>query len=171
MNPNEQGGIKAWQWVVTVIVIIALIVIGIMFFGKKSDDGTMVPKDDTSMTDTSGTASEVNRIVMSDQFPGNIVYISSVTLANGGWVEIHADKAGQPGEYVGSAYFDKGISPGKITLTKPTIEGGIYYAMLHSDDGDKKFDASKDLPTKDAKGNIIMKLFRASSAVEAGIKG
>jgi hypothetical protein len=43
--------------------------------------------------------------------------------------------------------------------------------MLHSDDGDKKFDAAKDLPLKNAKGDVIMKPFRASAAVGAGLKG
>lgn len=168
MNP-EQSGIKAWQWIVTAIVIIALIVVGIMVFGNKGSDSTI---DTSALGDTSGgAATEVNRVVMSDQYPGNVVFLSSVQLANGGWVAIHADKSGQPGEVIGSMYFEKGINTGKITLTKPTVEGGIYYAMLHSDDGDKKFDASKDLPIKDSKGNIIMKLFRAAAAVGAGIKG
>ncbi len=168
MEPSS--GIKTWQWVVTVIVIIVLIIIGIMVFGNKSDDG-MTDDDDSSIIDTSNIPGEGNRIIMSDQYPGNVVYVSSVTLANGGWVEIHKDNNGVPGAYIGSAYFDKGINPGKITLTESTVEGGIYYAMLHADDGDKIFDATKDLPIKDSKGNIIMKLFRASSAVEAGIKG
>jgi hypothetical protein len=167
MNP-EQSGIKAWQWVVTIIVIIALIVVGIMVFGGKSD--TTI--DDSAITDTTGgSATEVNRIVMSDQYPGNVVYLSSVQLSNGGWVAIHKDEAGKPGAIIGSMYFEKGINPGKITLTSSTVEGGIYYAMLHSDDGDKIFNSAKDLPLKDSKGNIIMKLFRASSAVGAGIKG
>ena len=167
MNP-EQSGIKAWQWIVTAIVIIALIVVGIMVFGNKGTDTI----DTGATADTSGGATtEVNRVVMSDQYPGNVVFLSSVQLANGGWVVVHADKNGQPGEVIGSAYFEKGINPGKITLTKPTVEGGIYYAMLHSDDGDKKFDLAKDLPIKDSKGNIIMKLFRAAAAVGAGIKG
>lgn len=167
MQPTESG-VKTWQWVVTVIVIIALIVIGISVFGGKS---TQAPTDES---DTSGTTSstEVNRIVMSDQFPGNVVYVSSVQLAKGGWVVIHKDNAGKPGDVIGSAYYPAGINPGgKITLTASTVEGGVYYAMLHSDDGDKKFDIAKDLPLKDSKGNIIMKLFRASASVSAGIKG
>ncbi|MEK7609577.1 MAG: hypothetical protein AAB470_00455 [Patescibacteria group bacterium] len=166
---EPQSGIKTWQWVVTVIVIIVLIIIGIMVFGNKSTstitEETATPAEETT------SSTEINRIVVSDQFPGNVVNISSVLLANGGWVEIHADKNGQPGDYIGSAYFTKGINTGKITLTKSTVEGGIYYAMLHSDDGDKKFDTTKDLPIKDSKGNIIMKLFRVSATVDAGIKG
>ncbi len=168
---EPQSGIKTWQWVVTVIVIIVLIIIGIMVFGNKKTDVSDVGLIDTaSTTDTS--ISEANRIVMSDQFPGNVVYFSSITLANAGWVEIHKDNAGVPGVGIGTMYLEKGINPGgKITLTSPIVEGGIYYAMLHSDDGDKKFDATKDLPLKDSKGNIIMKLFRATSTADAGIKG
>lgn len=167
---EPQSGTRTWQWVVTIIVIIALVVIGILVFGNKdtSDTGST---DGSSMTNETGNAAEVNRIVMSDQYPGNVVYLSSVQLANGGWVEIHKDEGGVPGAIIGSTYFDKGINPGKITLSQPTVEGGIYYAMIHADDGDKVFNAAKDLPIKDSRGNIIMKLFRASSAVGAGLKG
>ncbi len=165
---DPASGVKTWQWVVTAIVIIILIIIGIMVFGGKSSEA---PTDTDSPNPTDTTVSEVNRIVMSDQYPGNVVYISSVQLAKGGWVEIHADNNGTPGEIIGSQWFDAGINPGKITLTKPTVEGGLYYAMLHSDDGDKKFDATKDLPLKDSRGNVIMKPFRAAASVGAGIKG
>ncbi|OHA16882.1 MAG: hypothetical protein A3C79_00955 [Candidatus Taylorbacteria bacterium RIFCSPHIGHO2_02_FULL_45_28] len=168
MEPSS--GIKTWQWVVTVIVIIVLIIIGIMVFGndKASDQDDLGTDIDT--TDTTASI-EANRVVLGDQFPGNVVFLSSVQLANGGWVVIHKDNAGIPGEIIGSMYFNKGINTGKITLTKPTTEGGIYYAMLHSDDGDKVFDDTKDLPLKDSKGNTIMKLFRATAAVGAGLKG
>ncbi len=168
MEPTS--GIKAWQWVVTIIVIIVLIIIGIMVFGNKKTDTEMTPSDETATTEPIST--ESNRVVLSDQFPGNVVYVSSVTLANPGWVEIHKDNAGTPGAIIGSLYMDKGTNPGgKITLTSPTVEGAVYYAMLHTDDGDKKFDASKDLPLKDSNGNIVMKLFHATVSANAEIKG
>jgi hypothetical protein len=164
---NENQGIKPITWVITAIIVIILIVLGIYVFGGKSattDDQTMV--DDTAST----TAASVNRIVVSDQFPGNVVYLSSVQLAKGGWVVIHKDNAGTPGAIIGSAWFDKGINPGKVTLSESTVEGKTYYAMLHSDNGDKVFDVTKDLPLKDANGNVIMKMFKATaSAVE--VKG
>jgi hypothetical protein len=165
---EPQSGVKIWQWVVTVIVIIALIVIGIMVFSK--DKGTETPADTTNTTPTTAVSS-VNRVVMSDQYPGNLVYLSSVQFEKGGWVVIHADNKGQPGAVIGKTYFDKGINPGRVTLTTATIEGGTYYAMLHSDDGDKKFDAVKDLPLKDSNNNIIMKIFRAAASVGNEIKG
>jgi hypothetical protein len=110
-------------------------------------------------------SNEVNRLVVADQYPGNVVYVSSAQVANGAWVEIHKDNNGTPGAIIGSAWVDKGISPVKVTLTEKTVDGQLYYAMLHSDDGDKKFDATKDLPMKDSQGNVIMKMFRASTAV------
>lgn len=158
---QESTGIKTWQWVVTVVVIIVLIILGYTMFNGSSS--TIPTTEDTSSNASMTNSKDANRVVVSDQFPGNIIYVSSAQLAQPGFVVIHKDKAGTPGDIIGYQYFDKGINPGKITLTTPTVESGIYYAMIHSDDGDKKFDASKDLPLKDATGSIIMKLFRATS--------
>lgn len=168
MNPN-QNGIKPWQWVVTVVVIIVLIIIGIMVFGNKKTEAPGVMTDDTTaVTDSAGN---INRVSLLDQYPGNVVYLTSVQLSAPGFVVIHSDKNGQPGDIIGSTYFDKGINPGKITLTKSMLDGGTYYAMLHSDNGDKKFDATKDLPLKNAVGSIIMQIFHASISVGNEIKG
>lgn len=164
MEPTGTG-IKAWQWIVTVIVIIALVVVGYyMLKGSPSTDTTGT--DDTAITDDTIKTGDINRVVVPDQFPGNVVFISSAQLSAPGFVVIHKDNAGTPGDVIGYQYFDKGINPGKITLTMSTVEGGVYYAMIHSDtDGDKKFDIKKDMPLKDTAGNIIMKLFRTSKSV------
>ncbi|MDQ2932937.1 MAG: hypothetical protein M3Q80_00960 [bacterium] len=167
MEPSN--GIKTWQWVVTVVVIIVLIIIGIMVFGNKNDSD--IPTDTAATTtDVANNPLEQNRIIMSDQFPGNVVNISSIQLANGGWVAIHKDNAGSPGDIIGTKYFDKGFNTGNITLTSATVEGGRYYAMLHSDNGDKLFNPAKDLPIKDARGSIIMRTFQVSVNVDPGNK-
>lgn len=164
---QENQGIKAWQWIVTVIIIIVLVILGYYMFKGSSSAPTTT---ETPSTEENTSNGDVNRVVVADQYPGNIVYVTSAQFAAPGWVAIHEDNAGTPGAIIGSAYFDKGINPGKITLAKKTVEGKLYYAMLHSDDGDKKFDATKDMPLKDASGNIIMKPFRVSSTVSE-IKG
>jgi hypothetical protein len=163
------NGIKVWQWIVTVIVIAILVFLGYkMFSGSpKTNTDVVVENTDTSTTDNS---TDSNRVVVLDQFPGNIVYISSVQLAKPGFVVIKGDKSGIAGDVIGYQYFDKGINPGKITLTKSTVDGGIYYAQLYVDDGDKKFDLIKDLPIKDQSGNDIMKLFKVSTNVSE-VKG
>lgn len=161
MEPNQ--GIRTWQWVVTVIVIIILIVLGYYLF--KGNGATNPGDTNATPTDTVGDANEINRIVVSDQYPGNVVYVSSAQLADGGWVEIHKDNNGTPGAIIGSTYMEKGIAPVRVTLTENTQDGQLYYAMLHGDDGDKKFDGLKDLPLKDSRGNVIMKTFRATTNV------
>src|SRR5882724_6004969 len=153
MEPNQ--GIKTWQWVVTVIVIIILIVLGYYLF---KGNGTVPATTTDNATTTEPTAmgtNEVNRVMVSDQYPGNVVYISSAQFGAPGWVTVQKDNKGTPGAVIGTMYFDKGINPGKITLSEKTVDRGTYYAVLHSDDGDKKFDAAKDLPLKDSNGSII----------------
>jgi hypothetical protein len=166
---QDQGGVRTWQWVVTVIVIIVLILLGYyMFSGAKDSAVDIDDIDDTTTTDDSSLikGNDANRVVVSDQFPGNIVYISSVQLANPGFVVIKSDNAGIPGAVLGSQYFDKGINPGKVTLKSSTVDGSLYYATIYADtDGNKMFDIIKDMPVKDATGNIIMRTFRATSAV------
>ena len=162
MEP-QANGIKTWQWVVTVIVIIVLVILGFTLFKSSSSPAT-VTEEPTEIPTTLGTM-DINRVVVSDQFPGNIVYISTVQLAKPGFVVIEKDNNGTPGAIIGSQYFGTGINPGKVTLTTPTVDGSIYYAVLYADDGDKKFDAKKDAPLKDSSGNIIMKLFHVSTNV------
>lgn len=162
MQP-ETTGVRTWQWVVTVIVIIVLVVLGYFMF--KGNDAAAPATGDDAANGGSLAAGSVNRVVVTDQFPGNIVLLSSVQLSNPGFVVIHKDTAGAPGDVIGVQYFEKGINPGRIVLTSSTVEGGIYYAVIHSDNGNKVFDAAADLPLKDASGNVIMKLFRASSNI------
>jgi len=165
---SSSSGIKTWQWIVTVIVIIILVILGYTMF-----KGSPAPTDQTDTNDTTlidSDINEVNRVVVADQFPGNIVYISSVQLAKPGFVVIKNDKSGTPGDVIGSQYFDKGINPGKVNLTKATVNGGMYYAQIYADDGDKKFDATKDLPVKDSAGKDIMRLFKVSTSITE-IKG
>lgn len=159
---NENQGIRTWQWVVTVIVIIILIVLGYYLF--KGDD-TTTGTDNTPAPTESPLSNETNRVVVADQYPGNVVYISSVQLEKGGWVVVHKDNNGTPGAVIGSLYLDAGINPAKVTLTEKTVDGGTYYVMLHSDDGDKKFDAAKDALLKDSTGATVMKSFKASTNV------
>ncbi len=161
MEPST--GIKPWQWVVTIIVIVVVLGLGgYLIFGHKNADNSGATGGIEESTGTQTNTATINRISMSNQFPGNIVYVSSVSFTNGGFVAIHKDNNGKPGAIIGTQYFDAGTRPGTINLTEKTVEGGTYYAMLHSDDGDKVFDATKDLPLNDAAGAVIMQTFKAT---------
>ena len=167
---QPQSGIKTWQWVVTVIVIIVLIVIGIWVFGGK---GASAPAQTPVATDNSGAnmPGALNRVVMSDQYPGNVVYLSSAQFANPGWIVIQADKNGQPGAILGETYFTSGINPGKITLSQPMVDGGTYYAVMYNDTDGTQTWSNSDKPLTDANGNVIMQVFHASTSVSSQTKG
>jgi len=86
-----------------------------------------------------------NTISVVDQPAGLKVIIESATLAEQGWVVIHEDRDGAPGNILGAQRFEPGTSAGEVELLRNTVEGGLYYAMLHGDDGDGQFDYTKDL--------------------------
>jgi hypothetical protein len=169
MEPNTTG-VKTWQWVVTVIVIIVLIIIGVLVFGGK---GSQAPTTNQTglASSTDETTGAVNRISMTDQYPGNVVYLNSVQLEKPGWVVVQADNNGTPGAVIGSAHFDAGINPGKITLTKAMVDGSTYYAVIYTDDGKGTFNATTDQPLTDSIGNVVMHVFHATTAAGAGLKG
>ena len=77
---SEQNGIKTWQWIVTVVVIIVLIILGVMIFGNKKADVSDTTATDIANTTTDGS---INRVSLLDQYPGNVVYLTSVQLKIG----------------------------------------------------------------------------------------
>ena len=169
MEP-QTSGLKAWQWVVTVVIIIALVIIAIVVFSNKSSAPVM---DETPTVTTTSSTGVANRIDVGDQYPGNVVYVQGVSLAKDGWVVIHKDNAGQPGEIIGYSYVLAGVNPVTITLNagKVITDGGTYYVMLHTGIDPKKFDPSVDKPLTNANGDIIMHVFKGNSSVGAGTKG
>ena len=101
-----------------------------------------------------------NAVTVDDQPPGATAAIRMVTLARDGWVAVHEDDGGKPGRIPGATRYNAGTHEnGTVELLWPSEEGRVYYAMLHADDGDRKFDRTKDLPITDALGNPIMMRF------------
>jgi len=167
MQPDNTSGIKPWQWVVTIIVIIIIVILGYWLFSK---NGSSTPSPSTTTgtvtTPTTPASTEANSVVVTDQYPGNVVWVSSVRLAKPGFVVIQKNNGGTPGAVIGTQYFAAGINPGKITLTSPTVDGGLYYASLYSDSvSNQKFDITKDTLVQDSHGTAIIETFHALANV------
>jgi hypothetical protein len=166
MQPENTSGIKPWQWIVTIIVIIIIVILGYWLFSKNGSSTPNQPTTSTVNTPTTPVSTEANSVVVTDQYPGNVVYISSVRLANPGFVVIQKNNGGTPGAVIGTQYFAAGINPGKITLTSPTVDGGLYYASLYSDSvSNQKFDITKDSLIQDSHGTSIIETFHALANV------
>ncbi|MBI2056098.1 MAG: hypothetical protein HYT37_01855 [Candidatus Sungbacteria bacterium] len=108
---------------------------------------------------TSAGAGEGGKIAMNEQAAGMSVAVANVSLPVSGWVAIHEDAGGKPGKILGARRFEKGTHAGVVELLRKTEDGKAYYAMLHADDGDRLFDAKKDMPMKDVSGAAVMAKF------------
>ena len=106
-----------------------------------------------------------NAVAVFDQSPGSKVIVSKVVFENRSWLAIHEDAVSAPGKILGAQRFPAGEWQGEVELVWPTFGGGKYYAMIHADDGDNVFDYTKDLPLKDAKGQMVMIGFYAREGV------
>ncbi|KKW21517.1 MAG: hypothetical protein UY71_C0028G0002 [Parcubacteria group bacterium GW2011_GWB1_52_7] len=149
-------------------IIAAIIVAGAAgyFMGKSSVAPSQT--NGAAQTNSSGLGSSAgtsfilgkNAIAVEDQAPGNQVTISTAVFGEGGgWVAIHEDREGKPGNILGAQVFPAGETrDGFVDLLRPTVRG-VYYAMLHRDDGDRQFDHAKDAPITDNTGSVIMMRF------------
>ncbi len=129
------------------------------------DDGGMMDEDG-GMTDTStGPAPAVS---VEDQWVTNRneVTVPSVTSPQQGWLVIHVDDEGSPGQVIGQAQVEQG-SNSDVTisgLSRKVEQGETLYAMLHEDtgtEGEYEFegpDSSEDLPVT-ADGEVVVKPF------------
>lgn len=103
---------------------------------------------------------EDNLLMVADQSAGNRVTVAKISLADAGWVVIHEGRAGKPGNILGALRVDPGAHSGLVVeLLRETVGGQAYYAMLHSDNGDKKFDHAVDLPMSGESGSALMQKF------------
>jgi hypothetical protein len=159
----QENKVNPWTWIITVIIIIVLIILGFYFFAGNSSAPAPVTSTATTSTNPAQTG-EANRISVTDQFPGNIVYVSSVQLAAPGYVVIKTNNNGTPGSIIGTQAVAAGINPAQVNLTQSMVDGSTYYAALYSD-------AAGTQPIVDSSGNPVMAIFHASANANANIKG
>ena len=89
--------------------------------------------------------------------PGNDIEINAVFLKQGGFVVVYENTAVPMGELLAiSKYLEVGEHfEIPLHLFRKTKDGEVFTVMLHADDGDKKFDLSKDAPVRDDKGEGV----------------
>jgi hypothetical protein len=111
-------------------------------------------------------ADEADSIRADDQPAGGEASVT-VSTQKGAWVAIHEDTEGKPGAILGAQFFAAGQHTRAVTLLRATEAGKKYYAMMHSDDGDRVFDHTADMPLKNAAGEIVMHAFMATEGPAA----
>ena len=105
----------------------------------------------------------VDSLMADDQIFGLEANVKLVKFeSRAGWVAIHEDRDGKPGNILGASWLPVGEhADTKVELLRAMEAGKTYYAMLHDDDGDKLFNYKNDLSLPSATGEPIMVAFRA----------
>lgn len=133
--------------------------------GDLSDEfsGDYFDETDNLASASAGSFDSGRAISASNQPAGGFVDVDIVKFENPGWVVIYEERDGKAGNILGAQLFDAGTFTGKVDLLRETIAGGTYYAVLHTDDGDREFDFTKDLPIEDSFGGFITAVFVATA--------
>lgn len=147
--------------IVVVLVLAILVVVGAWWWKKQADEEAANLAAISQAVNV--PAPEPVALEIEDQFPGPMVFVSRVHLPKGGWVAIHHDDNGAPGEIAGAGYFDKDVSSGEINLTNPSVESEVYHAVPYrevSTDGALSFDPRVDLVYRGANRLPQIQTFR-----------
>lgn len=174
-QPTQPTQKKAsWPAIILIAIIAFVVGLGASWYVFERDTAVNVETPEISDTTTSTyvktdgsnpvsaiTSSGGNAIITNNQPAGYSVVIQSVSFENPGWVAVHEERDGVAGNTLGAGWFPTGTSSGVIELLRGTISGGTYYAVLHSDNGDKLYDYTTDKPLTDANWSVLMMKFIA----------
>ncbi len=114
----------------------------------------------TSENSSEVKAGATEMIDIKTQSPGKTVNILKVAMEKDGWVVIHENRDGEPGVILGAYRFSEGTFNNiEIPLLVAIEQSEDYFAVIHDDDGDKKFNHKIDTPRENAEGSMILTEF------------
>lgn len=131
-----------------------------------SSKGETVSGSGSTMTNPAETSSSVGAsadvVVAENQTAGDSVLVKLASLAQDGWIVVHEDRAGKPGNVLGATYRAAGLYNNvSVHLLRGTSAGGTYYVMIHKDDGNKDdFSLQTDSAVMTGAGEPVMIAFK-----------
>jgi hypothetical protein len=169
---------KTKNLIITIVLIVLVGITGYLVFTNTSSNGNRDDGDkpaiidnntaaSSSVTEEGGAGLASTGIKIEDQNPGRIVVVNQVLIETAGWVVIHEDSNGTPGNILGARIFEKGSNSGVIQLLSSMKVGKSYLAVVHTDNGDGSFDVKQDKILKDANGKDVMTKFSVTQGSDA----
>lgn len=105
-----------------------------------------------------------NILNIGPQSPGNSLIVDLVNLVKPGFVVIHqANSKGQAGTFVAASPLLKAGTSEDLVVKAALRANTTYVISLRNDDGDGKFNASKDLTLSDIKGQQVVENITTSA--------
>ncbi len=142
----------------TIVFVIIIILVVVGFFAFNS----FLKKNINDTTDQTQVVEElVPAIVVPKQAGGKNIFIESAVLKDGGYVVVHRNKDGQPGDVIGVSEL---LLPGTtdnflMNIDEEVKEGDSLIATIHKDNGDNVFDITLDSLVVDANGDPVLTKF------------
>src|SRR5437762_1636377 len=99
------------------VILIAVIAIGGAWWlaRERNSPSDVAAVGSLTPSATPGLAPHAS-VVIDDQFPGRVVYVTSADVGQGTWVAIYSDADGQPDRALGAGYFDATTRVGQVAL-------------------------------------------------------
>jgi hypothetical protein len=97
---------------------------------------------------------------VADQPAAPAVNVAGLSLTEMHWIGIYDDRDGHPGFIMGAKRVHPGDTLATVELLRPTAQGGKYYAVILTDDGDDTFNRLQDIPPQ-SPDKVVMVSFRA----------
>lgn len=143
-------------------VLIGIVVAGGLYYGwQRYDKGGIQAEEVNNDVEESVSS----KLFVQDQLPSKIAKIEELKIGRSVWVAIHEDAEGKPGKILGARRFPSGeIRNGEVELLREMVPG-LYYAVVHEDDGVLGFNHASDIPAVE-NGLPIMARFIASDNPE-----
>ena len=151
--------------------VVIVILAGYFFWGQKV---ALAPSEEikTTKTETKINSSQEAtsaKIAISNQLPGEVVLVSEVIMIDAGWVAVHDNNNGQPGNILGAYFLPAGTYQNQmIPLLRGVTDGNSYLIVIHQDDGDKIFDYKLDTPVTDTAGQLETASFNVVAESSTG---
>lgn len=178
---DKENGAKSSLYFYAIAIFAAVLIVSFLIYLRgrgqaASTENVLTPT--VTLAPTESPTSELllvgdNAIAVSDFTAGDKVTVAMVVLEKPGYVVIHEDDLGKPGKVIGKSELvaSEEAKNIEIKLDRKSVDGEILYAMLHTDDGDGKYEfPGADEPIKDEEGNIVMMTFKVGSEVQSETK-
>lgn len=147
------------------VLLTVLIVIGAWWYinngASLNLSSTPAPSEKMQETTSSGATMEGgNALNIEEQTAGEIVEVALAVLDSPGFIEfLKGDVSVGHSDYLHAGQHEEL----EIEIKVEMKEGETYVAYLRKDDGDKKFDAVKDVKMTDESGEVVMAKFSVGS--------
>lgn len=107
---------------------------------------------------TPSSSSELS-VSVKNQPAGKAIVIDEVVSSKPVWIAIHADNKGQLGGVLGARLVAGSAKSISVGLLKPA-EVGTYYAVLHTDNGNRKYANKEDAVILGSDGKPVLSMFK-----------